>query len=139
MEYLAYLDMDLMVTDMAVDFAARYLDPRFDLTLTDHNRMWNNGAFILRNTDWTWSFLERWANFSARGREIHTPFTDNGSFLETLLSYSPTYKECMVPSKTSAKAYLDCAAPQLNQALGPFTGAGDRILNTPNGGARMNE
>ena len=39
-----YLDMDLMVTDPTVDFAKNYVGGAYDLVLTDHNRVLNNGA-----------------------------------------------------------------------------------------------
>lgn len=81
------------MTDPTVDFAANFISS-FDLTLTDHNRVLNNGALVLRNTEWTASFLAKWAKFSARGKQEHVPFTDNGSFIETIISYVEGWTTC---------------------------------------------
>lgn len=46
----------LIVKNVEVDFVAKFVDTRLphgdmaDLTVTDHNKALNNGAFILRNS-----------------------------------------------------------------------------------------
>ena len=62
--------MDLVVTNPSIRFVDRFVDRRYDITVTDHNRMLNNGAVVLRNTPFTRLFLERWAVISARNREL---------------------------------------------------------------------
>ena len=64
------------------------------------------------------------------------PFTDNGSFIETLLTFIPA---AAGPTSEAgggacgarglrADKYLDCVVPLLDLALGPFNGAGDRFM-----------
>jgi hypothetical protein len=53
-----------------------------DLILTDHNVAMNNGAFILKNSDFGRRFAQRWFDINKSPEAARLPFTDNGSFLE---------------------------------------------------------
>jgi len=145
-DYLVYLDMDLVVKTPTVDFAARFVGTPLeapkgggtvvaDLTVTDHNRALNNGAFVLRGSTWGKKFVARWVKIS--NTKFPFPFTDNGSFIETILSFVPGYAAsnhaCMKPG-IKAPEYLQCAVKYLDAALGKFTGASDRVLVTEDGG-----
>ena len=130
-DFLVYLDMDLVVKEPEVDFVGKYVGvaveaPGFpplgekgsapaslavpDLVVTDHNKALNNGAFVLRNTAWARKFVARWDKISAT--KFPFPFTDNGSFIETILSFIPKYAgsnhQCMKHG-IRAGEYLDCA------------------------------
>ena len=59
-----------VVMDTSVDFARYLKDPTVDMVVTDHNRMLNNGAVVLRNTPWTRGFLKRWAEISRKGPSV---------------------------------------------------------------------
>jgi hypothetical protein len=93
--------------------------------------------FVLRNSAWANKFVARWVKIS--NTMYPFPFTDNGSFIETLLSFLPSYADsnhkCMAP-RPKAGPYLDCACKYINAALGPFKsdGSGDRFLKTSDGG-----
>ena len=108
-----------------------------DLVVTDHNRILNNGLFVLRNSAWANKFVARWVKIS--NTKFPFPFTDNGSFIETLLSFLPAYADsnhkCMAPH-SKAGPYLDCACKYIDAALGPFKsdGSEDRFLKTSDGG-----
>lgn len=108
-----------------------------DLVVTDHNRILNNGLFVLRNSAWANKFVARWVKIS--NTKFPFPFSDNGSFIETLLSFLPAYADsnhkCMAPH-SKAGSYLDCACKYIDAALGPFKsdGSGDRFLKTSDGG-----
>jgi hypothetical protein len=103
-DYLVYLDMDLVVKRDDVDFVRSFITTSYptqtlsaagarpplpDLVVTDHNKALNNGAFILRNSAWGNKFAARWAKISASG--FRFPFSDNGSFIETILSFLADY------------------------------------------------
>jgi len=156
-DYLVYLDMDLVVKDPSVDFTGKYvgvpvlapIEPSAkgsaggptslaipDLVVTDHNKALNNGAFVLRNSPWAKKFLARWAKISST--KFPFPFTDNGSFIETILSFLPNYGDsnhkCM-RSGIKAGDYLECATSFIEPVLGKFAGGhSDRVLRTEDGG-----
>ena len=145
-DFLAYLDMDLVVMDDSVSFADKFVGRAVDvgggemavpdLVVTDHNRVLNNGAFVLRNSPWGRKFVARWQKIS--NTKFVFPFSDNGAFIETVLSFLPAYRDtnhrCMKP-RVSAGDYLDCAVKFMDEALGPFRGGEqDRLLRTDDGG-----
>jgi len=92
--YLVYMDFDLVITRNTVDFRRKYLEheSNADLVVTDHNIAHNNGAFALRNSPFGRLFLKRWLEVSNSPSASRLPFTDNGSFIEAILSFLPSYQ-----------------------------------------------
>lgn len=98
--------MDLVVKRTDVNFVDRYATEA-DLTVTDHNRALNNGAFVLKNSAWGRKFIQRWISLTDSGYDF--PFSDNGSFIESILSFLPAYKKNCMIKNVKAGSYLDCA------------------------------
>lgn len=130
-DYLIYLDMDLVVKRTDVDFVAKFTKEA-DLTVTDHNRALNNGAFVLKNSAWGRKFLSRWTTLS--DSMFQFPFSDNGSFIEAILTFIPGYKKNCMKTGTKASEYLTCAEKFLKGVLGKFDGETDRVFKTEDGG-----
>jgi hypothetical protein len=93
-----------------IDFVETFVTSA-DLTLTDHNIALNNGAFIMKNSAWSKKFISKWSMLTES--KFAFPFSDNGSFIETILSYVKGYnKDCQVEG-ISDKEYLTCAVSYL--------------------------
>ena len=88
-DWLVWQDFDLIVKNPHNWFeqylsSQKYGDDRFHLILTDHNSSINNGAFMLRNSAWSRSFVDHWIHLSSTRQY---PFSDNGPFAETVLRF----------------------------------------------------
>mmetsp|Transcript_61838 Transcript_61838/g.139973 ORF Transcript_61838/g.139973 Transcript_61838/m.139973 type:complete len:248 (-) Transcript_61838:638-1381(-) len=128
--YLAYMDLDLIIKNSNVDFQQRYItgSQQADLTVTDHNIALNNGAFILRNSAFGRLFVRRWAEINSSNEGGRLPFSDNGSFIEAILSFLPSYqgasKECLIPTKADTgkllnlNTYMACFYKHFDAAAG---------------------
>lgn len=60
-----------------VNFVEKYATGA-DLTVTDHNRALNNGAFVLKNSRWGKKFLQRWTSLTDSGFDF--PFSGPNPF-----------------------------------------------------------
>lgn len=107
--------------------------PRYDLIITDHRNDINNGAFILRNSEWSHAFVQHWVELSAD--RVTYPFSDNGPFTESVLRFGSLAKSancqyvsnaCVNASNTrgaprlKGREWLLCAAQQKDRCMGPW-------------------
>jgi len=64
-----YMDSDTLITNYSVPFSWFIGDdPNLNLIFTDHNVALNNGVFLIRNTKWSFDFLDDCLKL---GQEIH--------------------------------------------------------------------
>ena len=58
------MDYDLIIKNPH-NWFEQYMDSRFELLVTDHAEDVNNGAFMLRNSEWGNAFVDHWLNVSS--------------------------------------------------------------------------
>ena len=104
-DWLVWMDYDLIVKNPHNFFEQYVTHDRFHLILTDHKEDINNGAFMLRNSDWGRQFVDHWRYLCSDRKRY--PFTDNGPFAEAVLRFGsnalPENSRCSYGFDTCAK------------------------------------
>lgn len=140
-DWVAHFDTDIFIVDVDRPLTTWFYEGAH-VVLTDRSYSVNNGAFLLRNSEWTRStFLPLWKRLSSS----KFPFTDNGSMLEAInqllnAAYRPfacpVNGQCAHSSRTWPGCFLDCHMHFLRLGFGApranaTRGAGTRLALVP--------
>lgn len=132
-------DLDIVVKETGISFKSlfrHYKDA--DILVTDHNAALNNGVIYIRNNVIGNVFVEEWRKLMD-GPDKQFPFTDNGAFIDLIITMNPILRSKYVLTAPSAGDFLASRMPKLAEIAGPFTGKTDRdipISTDADGGAK---
>ena len=113
-DWLVFLDYDLIVKHPHNWYEQYIGTNEYDLVVTDHKEDINNGAFMLRNSQWGRAFAKHWVALSDSGRQTY-PFSDNGPFAEATLRFGTRLKrpECRHEFNVCVKDMKDKGAARM--------------------------
>ena len=129
-----------------------------DLVMMDHSRAINNGVILMRNTEWTRSFVSEWITLSERFPRCS--LKDNGAMYLAILSSLDTFgyhydygnggydkcegfmERCGAICEGSSSDFLDCFRQGLSCygfEFGNRESMGHFAMLNPNGKVRFNQ